>query len=100
MFGDLMGNLEAQQAEVQKKLALIQVEESMDGVTITGNATKQITNISISLPGLTEETKEMLEDIILSCFNRYIDKAQKREAEETQKLMEDLMPPGFKDMFK
>ena len=95
-----MGNLETQQAEVKRKLAQIQVNESMDGVSITGNATKQITNISIDLPGLSEETKEMLEDILLSCTNRFLENAQKIENIETQKLMEALIPPGFKDLFK
>ena len=40
MFDDLMGNLEKQQAEMQKKLSAIVIEVKLEGVAITGNAAK------------------------------------------------------------
>ncbi|MBC7886000.1 MAG: YbaB/EbfC family nucleoid-associated protein [Saprospiraceae bacterium] len=100
MFGDLMGNLEEQQAVMQEKLKQITVEETMEGIKITGNATKQITNISIAKDLTINYDSEMLEDLLLTCFNRYIIKVQKIEAEESQKLMQSILPPGFGDMFK
>lgn len=100
MFGDLMGNLEQQQAEMHKKMATITVDVTVEGITITGNATKQISNIAIDPELLEPGNKEMLEDLILTCVNRFIEKAAKIEAAEAQKLMQDMLPPGFGDMFK
>ena len=42
MLDDLMGNLEKQQAEIQKKLSAIVIEVKQEGLTITGNAAKQV----------------------------------------------------------
>lgn len=100
MFGDLMGNLESQQAEMQKKMIQMPVEITMEGVTITGNAARQVTNISIDEGLLASGDKEMVEDLLLTAINRFIIDASKLEAEETQKMMSDMMPPGFGDLFK
>jgi DNA-binding protein YbaB len=100
MFGDLMGNLEQQQSEMQSKLAQVIVEESTEGIHITGNATKAITNISIADEVYASGDKEMIEDLLISCFNKFIGKVQEIEAVESQKLMESMLPPGFGDMFK
>lgn len=100
MFGDLMGNLESQQAEMQKKMIQMPVEITMEGVTITGNAARQVTNISIDEGLLASGDKEMIEDLLLTAINRFIIDASKLEAEETQKMMSDMMPPGFGDLFK
>lgn len=100
MFGDLMGNMEQQQAEMYKKMAGISVDVVVEGISISGNASKQITNITIDPEVLKAEDKEMLEDLLLTCVNRFIEKAVKIESEEAQKLMQDMLPPGFGDMFK
>ena len=42
----------------------------------------------------------MLEELLLLCVNRFIEKAIQVEAEESQKLMETMLPPGFGDLFK
>ncbi len=42
----------------------------------------------------------MLEDLLLLCVNRFIEKAQEVEAVESQKMMESILPPGFGDLFK
>ena len=81
MFGDLMGNMEQQQAEMYKKMVSISVDVTVEGISIIGNATKQITNITIDPAVLLAEDKEMLEDLLLTCFNRFIEKAGKIESE-------------------
>jgi nucleoid-associated protein EbfC len=100
MFGDLMGNLEQQQAEIQKKLKNIIINETKDGITISGDATKTVTNLSIDSNLLDPQNKEMLEDVLISCINNFVAKASKTEAEETQKIMSEMLPPGFGDLFK
>ena len=100
MFGDLMGNIEQQQAEMQKKMAGFVVESKVEGITIMGNAAKQITNISIDTNIIETKDKEMLEDLLITCFNKFIMTATKIEADETQKMMNEMLPPGFENMFK
>lgn len=100
MFDDLMGNIEKQQAEMQKKLSAIIIEVKQEGVAISGNASKKINNITIAQELMESEDKEMLEDLLVSTFNRFIEDAQKAEASETQNMMNDMLPPGFGDLFK
>jgi len=49
MFGDLFGNVEQQQQELQKKLATIEINgDAGDGaIKVTANANQKILNISI-----------------------------------------------------
>ncbi len=100
MFGDIMGNLEQKQAEMQKKMAQFTIEIEVEGVTITGNAARQVTNITISPKAWAAQDKEMLEDLLLEGVNRFVVEATKKEAEESQKMMSEMLPPGFEDMFK
>ncbi|MBK9255351.1 MAG: YbaB/EbfC family nucleoid-associated protein [Saprospiraceae bacterium] len=99
MFGDLLGNVEKQQAEVRKKLSAIVLSETFGGVTVTGNAARQIQNVEISDTLISENDKEQLEDSVLTCFNRLLDKIAQAEAVETQRLMQEMLPPGFGDLF-
>lgn len=100
MFEDLMGNLEEQQVQMKTKLIQVVITEKVEGITITGNATKTITNIAIDDTIIAGGDKEMLEDLLLSCVNRFIEKAQEVEAVESKKMMESMLPPGFGDLFK
>ncbi len=99
MFDSLLGNLEEQQAELRKKLLAIVITDGVDGIKITGNATKEVTNIEIEANVFTQE-KEMLEDLLIVAVNKFFAKAVEKEGEETQSLMKDLLPPGFDDIFK
>ena len=94
MFGDLMGNLEEQQNQMKAKLMQVVISESVQGITVSGNATKTIDSINIDETLFAEGDKEMLEELLLLCVNRFIEKAIQVEAEET------MLPPGFGDLFK
>ena len=98
MLDDLMGNLEKQQAE--KKLSAIVIEVKQEGLTITGNAAKQVTNVMISKELIGSQDMEMIEDLLVTSINRFIEDAQKAEANETQSMMSEMLPPGFGDLFK
>ena len=100
MFGDLMGNLEEQQNQMKAKLMQVVISESVQGITVSGTATKTIDSINIDETLFAEGDKEMLEELLLLCVNRFIEKAIQVEAEESQKLMETMLPPGFGDLFK
>ena len=100
MFGDILGNMEERQKEMREKLAQITVEaEAGDGaVKVTANAAREITNISISKEAIDLDDIEQLEDLLLVAVNRVIEKAAVKEAEESQKMMKDMLPPGLGDL--
>jgi len=104
MFGDLFGNVEQQQAELQKKLAVVEINgEAGDGaIKVTANANQKILNISIDKSKLDWEDTEEVEDLLLVAINRTLEKAAAKQAEESQKLIQNMMPPGMgglADMF-
>lgn len=92
----MFGNIQEKQAEMQQKLAAIIVEaEAGDGaVKVTANATRQITDIKIS-SDLKFNDYEELEDLLLIAVNRAIIKAAEIEAAESQKMISEMLPPGF-----
>lgn len=100
MFGDILGNMEERQKEMREKLAQITVEaEAGDGaVKVTANAAREIINISINKEAIDLDDLEQLEDLLLVAVNRVIEKATVKEAEEGQKLMKDMLPPGLGDL--
>lgn len=100
MFDDLMGNLQKQQEEIQKKLADKPVVAEVEGIRVEGNAAKKVNSVSINEEILKSGDKEMLEELLAECFNRFMENAIKIEAEETKNIMDDLLPPGFEDLFK
>jgi len=44
MFGDLMGNMQEQQAKLAEKLKAIKIKHEQDGIMIELNAAKEILN--------------------------------------------------------
>jgi DNA-binding YbaB/EbfC family protein len=107
MFGDLMGMMgklkETQQkvAETKKRLDFVLIDEkSNDGlleVTLTAN--RKIKSISISDNLLND--KEMLEDYLVTVFNKAIEKATNVHETELAAVAKEGMPniPGM-DLFK
>ncbi len=105
MFGDLMGNFEEQQKQMQAKLAGITVEaEAGDGaIKVTANAAREILNVSIDKEKIDMEDMEQVEDLLVVAMNRVIELASAKEAEESQKMVSGMLPggmDGLADMFK
>ncbi|MEM1323267.1 MAG: YbaB/EbfC family nucleoid-associated protein [Bacteroidota bacterium] len=97
MFGDLMGNMEEQQKALKAKLAQISVEaQAGDGaVKVKANANREIVNISFDKSAMDWEDQEQVEDLVMVAVNRVLQLAAEKEAEETQKMIQDMMPPGL-----
>lgn len=100
MFGALFGDMEARQKEMQEHLATIRIQaEAGEGaVKITANAKRQILNVSINKEALDWEDVEQVEDLIAVAVNRALELAAQKEAEETQQLLQKIMPPGLGDL--
>lgn len=98
MFGDLFGNFEEKQKELKKLLADIKIDEyggDNKAIHVTANANREIVNISIDKEKIDLSDTEQLEDLLLITINRALEKAGEKEAEESQRLMQDMLPPGL-----
>ncbi|MCP3931695.1 MAG: YbaB/EbfC family nucleoid-associated protein [Bacteroidetes bacterium] len=97
MFGNMLGDMKEKQKALRQQLAKITVEaESGNGaVKVTANAVREIVNISIEKNLLDGDDTEQIEDLLTVAVNRALELAAQKEAEESKKLLEDMMPPGF-----
>ena len=97
MFGNMMGDMEERQKVLKGKLAEMMVEtEVEDGaIKVQANANREITNITIDRERIDWEDTEQVEDLLMVAINRVLDLAAEREAEETQNLIKDMLPPGL-----
>lgn len=100
MFGDMFGNLEEKQQEMRAQLAKITVEaEAGDGaVRVKANANREILNIAIDKDTIDWDDVEQVEDLVTVAVNRALELAAAKEAEESQKLIKSMMPPGMGDL--
>jgi nucleoid-associated protein EbfC len=98
MFGDLLGNFQKQQDDLLAKTAEITVETEVGGVKVTANGNKEVINISITDPSVLADP-EQLEDLLLVAINRALSEAGEKAADEAQKAMESMMPPGLSGLF-
>lgn len=74
----------------QNKLATTTIEHSIasGALKITGTAKKEITKIEISPKLLNERSKDILEDLILTCLNDFSNIADKKSKE----ILEPITP--------
>ncbi len=105
MFGDMLGNFQEKQEKMKEALTAITVEaQAGDGaVIIQANAAREILNIAINKEKISLGNTEELEDLLVVAMNRVIGLASEKEAEESQKMVSNILPPGMEgltDMFK
>lgn len=98
MFGDLMGNMEEKQAELKNKLSQFVLQETVGGITITGNAAREITNVSIDDELIENKEKEEIEDLVVVCINNLLKKIEQEEGKASQNLINDILP-GMSGLF-
>ncbi|GAA0513480.1 YbaB/EbfC family nucleoid-associated protein [Tatumella terrea] len=109
MFGKGgLGNLMKQAQQMQDKMS--QVQEEIAAMEVTGESGAGLVKVTINGahncrrveidPGLMEDDKDMLEDLVAAAFNdaaRRIDEAQKEKMASVSSGMQ--LPPGFKMPF-
>lgn len=101
MFGNIFGNIEEQQEALQQKLESIQLESSvMDGaIVVKGNAKREILDILIDQSKVDMNDVEQLQDLLVTAVNDLILMATEAEQVESQKLINDILPPGLGGLF-
>lgn len=102
MFGNPLKKISEQQERLKQQLDNFELHEtSSDGLcSCTVSGSKKILDLKIrkDLSEIGDSTQ--LEDAILTTINRAMEKADLKVAEETQKVIGELLPPGFENMFK
>ena len=98
MFDDLLGNMGAQQEQLENKLKEIEIiEKSQHGeIEITINGKKEILDISIN-----KEFEDMgeLEDLLVLTLNNAFTKIDNMVEAETKKLLDSMLPGGLSGLF-
>lgn len=97
MFNNLSGNIEAHQEELQQLLETIEIEERSVGneISIVVSGKGIIKNIGIQQELLDEKDKDKVEDLLLVTLNNALEKAKKKEMEESQKMIQSMLPSGL-----
>lgn len=98
MFGDLMNNMQEKQNEMKAKLSQIPVHEELEGIKISGNASREVENINIPDTLLSSDRKEELEDLLSVAMQNWLVKVSQAEANASQSMLNDLLP-GMGGMF-
>ena len=103
MFGDLLGNLENQQAEIQQNLAstLVKAATSDGAVSVTANALRVITDITIDKTKFDVTDTEQLEDLLVIVINKALEQAALVESQQSEAMfsgLKDMLPPGMPGM--
>ena len=93
----MFGNLEEMQNQMREALKEIQVNAEAGGgaIKIEANAAREITNVSIDPDFLANAEAEELEDLMLVAINNVLAAATAKEAEHTQNMIKNMMPPGM-----
>jgi DNA-binding YbaB/EbfC family protein len=93
MFGDMMNKLQEMQAEVEKskkRLDSITVEGEAQGVKVIMNGNRKVTEIQLAEELMDD--KEALEDLLLTAFNRSLEKADKVNETEMAGAAKGIIP--------
>ena len=97
MFGDLLGNMQGKQSELQEKLATIQLSASAgDGaVKVTVTANQKVVDVAIDKEKIDLSDTEQLEDLLMVALNQALTMAVDTQTQETNNLVKDMIPPGL-----
>tara|TARA_B100000482_G_C12513997_1_gene261685 strand:+ start:536 stop:838 length:303 start_codon:yes stop_codon:yes gene_type:complete len=100
MFGNMMGKLqEAKQKmeDVKDKLDQIIVVGEAQGIKVSLNANKVVTNIDIPQMILDDGDKDQVEDLLILALNKGLENAENVAQSEGASVMKGILPniPGF-----
>lgn len=97
MLGNMLGDMEERQKEMRQQLAEIIVDGTAHNgaVKVKANANREITDIQIDRDKLDWEDVEMVQDLVLDATNKALSAAAAKEAEATQEMVKNMLPPGM-----
>lgn len=97
MFGDLLGNFQEKQKQIQEKLDSLELTgKSTDGaVEVIATANRKIKNINIDMSKLDLSSSDQLEDLLVVTINNVMDEAAIEAEKASKEMMNDMLPPGM-----
>ena len=87
---DKLKQMQASVEESKKRLNNVTVSESLEGIQVTMNGNKKITDLSI--PNDLLEDKEALEDLLITVLNKTQEAAEKVYEAEMANSAKGLIP--------
>jgi DNA-binding protein YbaB len=98
MFEDLLSNATEQQKMMDEKLKSIEIVKVSqdDSITVSVNGKKELLDISIKKV-YTDNSE--LEDQLILTLNEAFGEADAVAADEAQKLLKNMLPGGFGNLF-
>jgi DNA-binding protein YbaB len=100
----MLANFEEQQKKMQESFRAMELsnEDSSGAIKVTANAIPEIRSITIDRAKIDINNEEELEDLLIVTINEIILMAQSKQAELSQKMLSEMLPPGMgnlKDLF-
>lgn len=100
----MLPNFEEQQKKMNEAFRSMEIENTdpSGAIKIRANAVPEIKSITIDRSKIDVNSEEELEDRLIIAINKTIEMAQGKQAEESQKMLSEMLPPGMgnlKDLF-
>jgi DNA-binding protein YbaB len=101
MFDKIFGKMQGQKEEMKARLAheILEAEVEDGAIKVKANANREILDITIDAEKLDLIQKEQLEDLLVIAINQVLELAAECEANEAQKMINDMIPPGLGGLF-
>lgn len=101
MLDKLFGNLESQKEEMRQRLSTEVVEATVENgaIHVKASANREILDIYIDENKIDLQQKEQLEDLLVIAINQVLEIAAEKEADEAQKMISGMIPPGLGGLF-
>ena len=101
MLDKIFGKMQGQKEEMKAKLALevLEAEDEDGAIRVKANANREILDITIDPENYDLSDKDKLEDLLVIAVNQVLELAAECEAEEAQKMINDMIPPGLGGLF-
>ncbi len=89
--------MQEEMQKVQQELGSKSVTEEAGGgmIKATVNGNKELVSIEIDPQVISQDEKEILEDLVVAAVNKAIQSATKMAEEELAKVTKGLIPPGL-----
>lgn len=84
---------------MKEELSAIEINVELEGITIQGDASGELKDISISAQLYSEGDKEKIEDLLLMAITKYNDRVGEESANLSKRMLNDMLGGGFGNLF-
>lgn len=101
MLDKIFGKLQGQKDEMKTRLAQEILEAEIEGgaIKVKVNGNREVLDISLDESKIDLADREKLEDLLVIAINQALELATELEADQAQKMINDMIPPGLGGLF-